>query len=139
MKPKSKMQNVSFRNLDEFLEFLPEDELKITSVLRKTIFDCIPEMTEKLSYNVPFYKRYKNICFIWPASVLWGAKKSYLGVRFGFSNGNLLSDNTGFLQRGNRKQVFWRDFKSVKEIDVALLKSFIFEAAIIDEQLRKKK
>ncbi|MBK5285647.1 MAG: DUF1801 domain-containing protein [Bacteroidia bacterium] len=133
------MQNVSFGNLDEFLKFLPEDELKITSVLRKTIFDCVPEMIEKLSYNVPFYKRYKNICFIWPASVLWGAKKSYQGVRFGFTNGNLLSDNAGFLHRGDRKQVFRRDFKSVKEIDVALLKSFIFEAAIIDEQLGKKK
>jgi hypothetical protein len=35
--------------------------------------------------------------------------------------------------------VYWKDFKSEKEIDVALLKSLIFEAAILDGQLNNKK
>ena len=136
---KIKMQNVSFRNVDEFLDFLPDDELKITVALRKIIFTCLPDVSERMAYNVPFYRRHKNICFIWPASVLWGKKKTYNGVRFGFTSGNLLSDETNYLDRGERRQVYWKNFRSVKEIDVPLLKSFIFEAAMLDEKPAAKK
>lgn len=128
------MQTVSFRNVDEFLEFLPKDELEIVSLLRKIIFDCIPNVTEKLSYNVPFYKANKNICFIWPACVLWGKTKSYSGVRLGFTNGNLMRDEILFLDKGNRKQVYYKDFSDVNKIDVDLVKSYIFEAALIDKK-----
>ena len=93
---KTKMQNVSFKNVDEFLDFLPADELEITEVLRKLIFSCVPGITERLSYNTPFYKKNKGMFFIWPASVLWGNKKSYSGVRFGFQQGYLMSDELNF-------------------------------------------
>src|SRR5688572_22518649 len=99
-KPKQKMQNVSFSNVDEFLEFLPDDERKIVEVLRNLVFNCIPYCTEKLSYNVPFYRVNKNICFIWPASVQWGKTKSNNGVRLGFSNGYLMQDEIGYLDKG---------------------------------------
>ncbi|MEP7376696.1 MAG: DUF1801 domain-containing protein [Chitinophagaceae bacterium] len=132
------MQNVSFRNVEEFLEFLPEDELKVTELLRKIIFNCLPQVIEKLSYNVPFYKHHKNFCFIWPASVLWGKTKSYAGVRLGFTNGNQLLDETGYLDKGDRKQVYWKDFKSLMEIDMEFVRLYIFEAIMIDEQLKNK-
>ena len=132
------MQNVSFRDVDELLEFLPADELKITELLRKIIFACLPHVTEKLAYNVAFYKHHKNFCFIWPASVLWGKTKSYAGVRLGFTNGNLMQDEISFLDKGDRKQVYWKDFKSIKEIDMGLVRSYIFEAIMIDEQLKNK-
>lgn len=134
-----KMQTVSFTHIEEFLAFLPEDELKIVAFLRKLIEDCVPNSTEKLSYNVPFYKKNKGLFFIWPASVLWGKQQTYQGVRFGFQQGHLLTDEIGFLEKGNRKQVYWKDFKSIQEIDVALLRSYIFEAAFIDEQFKPKK
>src|SRR5688500_2075861 len=135
-KEKQKMQNESFRNVDEFLEFLPEDELKIVEFLRNLVFICIPECTEKLSYNVPFYKVNKNICFIWPASVLWGKTKSYNGVRLGFSNGYLMHDEIGYLDKGARKQVYYKDFTDIREIEVDILKSYIFEAAMIDQLIK---
>jgi hypothetical protein len=138
-KPKLKMQNVKFRDVDEFLEFIPADELKIVELLRNVVYNCIPDVSEKLAFNVPFYKRNKNICFIWPASVLWGKKKTYDGVRFGFNNGHLIKDEIGFLEKGNRKYVYWKDFKDIKSIDVPLLKAYIFEAVIIDEQLNNRK
>ena len=128
------MQNVSFRNVNEFLDFLPEDELKIVELLRKIIFRCIPEITEKLSYNVPFYRKHKNIFFIWPSSVLWGAKKSYSGVRLGFSKGYLMSDEINYLDKGERKQIYYKDFLTVNDVDVELLQSYLFEAILIDEQ-----
>lgn len=133
-----KMQEVSFSDVNEFLDFLPDDERKIVDKLRKIIFDCAPEAVEKLSYNVPFYKQHRNVCFIWPSTVLWGKTKTYSGVRLGFSNGYLLNDEIQYLQKGKRKQVYWRDFTSTGEIDPDLLKSYIFEALSIDKNLQKK-
>jgi hypothetical protein len=130
-----KMQNVSFRSIEEFFDFLSADELKVVKALREIVFSCAPAATEKLAYNVPFYKQHKNFCFIWPASVLWGKKKTYEGVRFGFTNGHLLPDEINYLSKEKRKFVYWRDFKTLRDIDTDLLKSYIFEALIIDEQL----
>ena len=84
------MQNVNFKNIDEFLEFLPEVELKIVEVLRRIVFCCIPDIEEKFSYNVPYYKRHSNICYIWPLSVEWGNLK-LSGIQFGFNKGYLMS------------------------------------------------
>jgi uncharacterized protein YdhG (YjbR/CyaY superfamily) len=134
-----KMQNVSFKNVDEFLEYLPDSELKIVQLLRSLVFDCIPMATEHLSYNVPYYKVNKNICFIWPASILWGKKQTYTGVRFGLTNGHMIADEIEYFSKGDRKQVYWRDFSTVKEIDIDLLKSFIFDALMVDEKIKSKK
>ncbi len=134
---KNKFQDVDFKNVEEFLDYLPANELVIVEYLRKLIFDCIPNCREKLSYNVPYYYRNKNICFIWPSSVQWGNMKER-GVRLGFTSGNLLHDEINYLDKGDRKQVYWKDFYKVKDIDVDLLKSYIFEAGKIDESITKK-
>jgi hypothetical protein len=136
--PKKKMQNVDISNIEELFAFLPEDELKITELLRKIIFSCIPDIEEKISYNVPFYKRHSNICYIWPSSVQWGNVKN-TGVQFGFNKGYLLTDEINYLEKGTRKQVYWKTFHSIKEIDIDLLKAYIFEAALIDEEQMKKR
>jgi hypothetical protein len=73
---KRKMQNVKFASVDEFIDFLPEDEKKIVVALRNIVLDQVNGVKEKLSFNVPFYHKHKAICFIWPASVLWGSKKN---------------------------------------------------------------
>jgi hypothetical protein len=131
---KRRMQNVKFRNLEEFLDYLPPDELRLTTVLRTLVLDCIPNVKEKLSFNVPYYKVHKNICFIWPASVLWGNRKTYEGVRFGILNGHLIQDEINYFDRGDRKYVSWKDISSISDHDIDLLKSFIFEAALIDQE-----
>jgi hypothetical protein len=136
---KTKMQNVSFKSVEEFLDFLPDDELKITEILRELITNCIPDVTEKLSYNVPYYKRKKNICFLWPASVLWGKKKTYEGVRFGFVNGHLLNDDINYLHKGDRKQVYWKDFTTVTKTDLEILKTYLLDAVILDGQPSAKR
>src|SRR5688572_29322152 len=112
-----KPQNFSFNSMEEFFDFLPEDELKMTLLLRKIVFDCLPNCIEKISYNVPFYKINKNVCFIWPSSILWGKTISFTGVRFGFNQGYKLRDELNYLDKGTRKQVFWKDFKSISEYD----------------------
>jgi len=126
------MQQVNFKTLDEFFEFLPPRELEMVEILRRIILHCIPEATESLAYNVPYYKLRKNVCFIWPASVTWGKKQTYDGVRLGFTQGYLLQDEIGYLDRGGRKQVYWKDFTNMGQMGEDLLKSYLFEAVIID-------
>lgn len=129
----SKMQSVSFQDVEEFLEYLPEKERIIVETLRGLIFDCIPGTHEKLSYNVPFYRKNKNICFIWPASVLWGTKKTYAGVRLGFNQAFRMDDPLNYLSKGDRKQIYYHDFLSIHDIDHAILKLYLFEAHRVDQ------
>jgi hypothetical protein len=133
------MQNVSFRSVEEFLAFLPPDELSLVSTLRSLVVECIPGITEKLSYNVPFYHRHNRLFFIWPASVLWGKKQTWSGVRFGFQQGHLLADELNYLDRGERKYVYWKAFKQITVNDISILKNYIFEAELIDSGFKNKK
>lgn len=130
------MQKVKFKSIEEFLDFLPDDERKMTLYLMNIVENSIANYRRKLSYNVPYYAKNKNICFIWPASVLWGKQKTYEGVRFGFTRGYLLNDEMNYLDKANRKQVYWRDFRNIHEIDEDLLKAYLFEAVEIDRQVR---
>lgn len=125
------MQPVKFRSVEDFLDFLPEHELRIVQALRQLTLECIPNVKEKLSYNVPYYSRHKRICFIWPASVPWGNIKLQ-GVQFGFCYGNLMRDELNYLDRGSRKQVYSKTFMSLQEIDTDLLKLYLFEAVRVD-------
>lgn len=137
----NKFQDVHFNSIEEFLEYLPQQELVIVEALRQLISSCIPQCKEKLSYNVPFYSRHSGICFIWPSAVKWGGHAQADGVRLGFQKGYLLNDEMSYLDKGTRKQVYCKDFKSMQQInnDLDLLKCFLFEAAAIDEQLAKNK
>jgi uncharacterized protein YdhG (YjbR/CyaY superfamily) len=67
----NKFQNVKFKNVDEFLDYLPDNEREIVDFLRDIVFNSLPNPLEKLSYNVPFYHLNSRVCFIWPASVPW--------------------------------------------------------------------
>ncbi len=133
-----KMQPYKFRDIDEMLDSLPKEERKITEFLRALVLDTLPQVKEKLSFNVPFYFLRKNVCHIWPGSVSWG-KKTYEGVSFGFAYGSLLLDETDYLDKGTRKQIYTKKFLSLSEIDAPLLKSYLFESALIDEEAYQNK
>lgn len=138
MTPMKEVQNVKFNSMDELLGFLPEDQLEIVETLRGLIFDTLPGIKEKLSFNVPFYKLHKGICYIWPGAVSWGSK-TWQGVEFGFNYGNLLADEANYLERGNRKQVHNKRFFSPKEIPHEILTAYLLEAAEIDELVFREK
>jgi len=131
-KEKKKMQSVAFRNVGELLDYLPEHQLVITEKLRELVFECLPGVEERLSFNVPFYRKYAGICFIWPGAVAWGSK-GWDGVEFGFMYGNLLADEINYLERGTRKQVFSKKFYRPEDISEDLLRAYLFEAAEVDE------
>lgn len=137
--PKRKMQEVSFKSVEECLAYIPASELALVTKLREIIFQAIPDCNEKLTYNVPYYKRHANICFLWPASILWGRKPQYEGVRLGFTKGYLLKDETGYLDQGNRKEVAYKDFIHPDDIDESVLIPFLLHAADVDEELHQSK
>ena len=96
------------------------------------MYECIPEVREKLSYNVPFFRVKRNICFIWPGSVPWGG--TFEGVQFGFTRGHLMLNEDLYLDAGKRKYVRTRTFKSLREVDFEKLRSLLYEAALIDSE-----
>ena len=125
---------IRFATAQELMDFLPGDERALMERLREFIISQAPELKERLSYNVPFYKAKRDVCFIWPASVLWGKQRTYEGVRFGFSYGNLLDDPSGYLQQGSRKQVYWRDLQVFTATDERMLRQLLAQAVRIDEE-----
>jgi uncharacterized protein YdhG (YjbR/CyaY superfamily) len=133
----NKFQPVKFHSVEDFLSFLPEEERKIVNFLRDIIKQCMPVFTEKLAYNVPFYYGNQRMLFIWPSAVPWG-KVEKEGVMIGFCKGNQLHDEIRFLEKGNRKEVYTKTFFNTHEIDVDLLKSYIFQAIDVDASLKAK-
>ncbi|MDX2247535.1 MAG: DUF1801 domain-containing protein [Bacteroidia bacterium] len=129
------MQSVKFRSIEEFLDYLPDHERVMVDILREIIWECIPECREKLSYNVPYYWRHSRICFIWPSSVPWGKVKLH-GVQLGFCEGNRLNDDIGFLEKGNRKQVYIKTFMKPEEIQPELIRAYLYEAVEVDKSFR---
>ncbi|MDX5320280.1 MAG: DUF1801 domain-containing protein, partial [Bacteroidota bacterium] len=99
----------------------------------------VPDVKEKLSYQVPYFRRYKNFCFIWPGSILWGKNRLYEGVRFGFIHGNLLSDPEGKLNLGERKSVAYQDFTDIRQVDWQQMESWIYESVLLDEEKHRQK
>lgn len=125
-----------FANAQELLDFLPADERALMEQLRAFILNEAPGLHERLSFNILTYKLRRDVCFIWPASVLWGGRKTYEGVRFGFSHADLLDDPSGYLERGTRKQVYWRDLQQVTRTDERMLRHLLEQAVVRDQERR---
>ena len=118
------------------MDYLPEHELEIVEELRHLVHECIPDVNEKLSYNVPFFKRNRNVCFIWPASIPWGNVPKE-GVQLGFTSGHLINDFADYLTMGTRKNVAVKIFFSPEEIEPELVKACLFEALEVDNKFGK--
>lgn len=125
---------IRFTSAQELFDFLPGDERTLMEQLREFIISEAPDLKERLSFNILAYKGRRDVCFIWPASVLWGGKKTYEGVRFGFSHADLLSDPTGYLERGSRKQVYWRDLQQFSKTDERMLRQLLAQAVERDRE-----
>jgi hypothetical protein len=122
-----------FQSFVEFWDYLPEDERIIVDVLRQIIVTHLPSTyREKLAYNVPYFYGNKRVCLIWPASVKGGGIKS--GVLLGFSQGNRLPDSENYLKHGTNKQVYYKIYQSVNEIDEIAILSLLKEAIEIDRK-----
>jgi hypothetical protein len=131
-------KGIKFQSFVEFWEFLPENERLIVDVLRQIVLSNLPKSCkEKLSYNVPYFYGNRRICLIWPGAVPWGGIRS--GVLFGFCQGNRLPDAENYLNHGTNKQVYYRIFHSVDEIDEEAIVRLLKEAVAVDLNFKPKK
>jgi len=124
-------KGLKFQSFVEFWDFLPENERIVVDVLRQIILENLPSTCkEKLAYNVPYYYGNKRICLIWPGSIPWGGIRD--GVLLGFCQGYKLSDPESYLTHGTNKQVYYKIYHSVHEIDGAAIVSLLKEAVKFD-------
>lgn len=133
-------------DVDEMIANLPRNEQVLVKRLRSLVNECLPKAVEKSYYDlaIPFYRRNRLICFIWPPSVSWESgpkdeKRKDKGVSLGFNQGNLMSNEDGVLLAEGRKQVYVMYFKKLTDINEERIKALLFEAVMIDEQFAKKK
>ena len=128
------MQDFKFHSYVDLYESLETDEQIIVQTLKEIIESTIPGVKQKLSWNIPAFYRNKSICYIWPGSVAWG-KQTFSGVQFGFNHANKMKPNN-YLERGNRKQVYWKVFHHIDELeaDIDIIKELLLEANEIDEK-----
>ena len=133
----------SKKTVDEMVMGLPKDEQVLVRRLRALIVECLPKAIEKDYYGegIPFYTHHRQICFIWPASVFWGPKRTdqtqkAKGTSLGFCQGNRMSNEDGVLLKENRKQVHVMYFHSVNDIKEDQIRALLFEAGMVDEEFR---
>jgi hypothetical protein len=120
-------------SISQFYELLPENERLIVDVLRQIISENLPSYCkEKLSHNVPYFYGNKGICIIWPASIPRGGVKN--GVLLGFWYGNKLNDADNYLTHGSNKQIFYKIYSSVDEINEASIVNLLNEAVLVDQK-----
>jgi hypothetical protein len=123
--------SVKIRSLLQLYEILPPKERLIVDVLRQIVIENLPEtFKEKISYNVPFFYGKKGICIIWPSTIPRGGIKK--GVLLGFWYGNRLKDVDNYLTHGSNKQIFYKIYHSVEDINEKAIAKVLKEAVKLD-------
>ena len=122
---------------------LPDMERTIAKRLRALILETEPRLQERISYGIPFFFHNRRVCFVWPASLIPAGYKpkapAIPKVTLGLCYGNLLSNDQGLLEKGDRKQVYTVGFSSPAEINDQAIREIILEAVLVDDQFKKKK
>jgi hypothetical protein len=130
--------NIKIRSVLQLYDAIPEHERMIVDVLRQIITSQLPSYCkEKISYNVPFFYGKKGICIVWPAAIPRGGITK--GVLLGFWYGNKLADTDQYLTHGTNKQIFYKIFNDVDEIQVKAIVKLLKEAVNLDNQWSTKK
>ena len=136
MKDDSGYQKI--KSILQLYDSIPEHERIIMDVLRAIIAEQLPAYCkEKISYQVPFFYGHKGICIIWPSAIPRGGIKK--GVLLGFWYGNKLTDADNYLTHGTNKQIFYKIYNDVEEINVKAVLKLLKEAVELDKGWVKKK
>jgi Domain of unknown function (DU1801) len=125
--------NQKIRSILQLYDAIPEHERIIVDVLRAVVAENLPAYCkEKISYQVPFFYGNKGICIIWPSAIPRGGIKK--GVLLGFWYGNKLTDADNYLTHGTNKQIFYKIYTDVDEINVKAVVKLLKEAVRLDKQ-----
>ena len=133
----------SAKTVDEMILNLPVEERAIVKRLRNLVLECLPLATEKPYYGlgVPYYSRYRQVCYIFPSSALYGTddRKHEKNVTLGFCHGNKMFNENSVLKVEGRKQVRVMYFSSLRDIKEDQVRALLFEASMIDDSFKGRK
>ena len=126
------------KSILQLYDALPAHQRIIVDVLRAIVTEQLPAYCkEKISYQVPYFYGHKGICIIWPAAIPRGGIKK--GVLLGFWYGNKLTDADNYLTHGTNKQIFYKIYHDVDEINVKAIIKLLKEAVKLDGQFGTSK
>jgi hypothetical protein len=130
-------------SVEEMIMSLPGDEQAIVKRLRNLVLESLPKAKEAPYYGlgVPYYSRRRQICYIFPASALYGTEafsNEKRNVTLGFCQGNRMSNDEGLLQAEGRKQVRVIHFQSLHDINESQVRALLFEASMVDEEFHDR-
>ena len=126
------------KSILQLYDAIPEHQRIIVDVLRAIVAEQLPAYCkEKISYQVPYFYGHKGICIIWPAAIPRGGIKK--GVLLGFWYGNKLTDADNYLTHGTNKQIFYKIYHDVDEINVKAIIKLLKEAVKLDGQFGTSK
>lgn len=122
-----------FDSIEEYLDSLPENQQQITKLLRNTVYDCLPEVSEKWNGKFLIFSNKSRICIIAPlGGPLENVKQE--GVRLAFVKGKLLNDETGYFDHSTRAKTPIKTFLTIQEIDQELLRAYLYAAIELDSK-----
>ncbi len=128
----NELSSLKIRSILQLYETLPDEERIITEVLRQIIAEQLPAYCkEKISFNVPYFHGNKGICIVWPSTIPRGGIKK--GVLFGLWYGNRLKDADSYLTHGTNKQIFYKIFQTVDDINEKAIVKLLKEAVKLDQ------
>ena len=92
----------------------------------------------KRKYHTMFHFFYgnKGICIIWPSTIPRGGIKK--GVLLGFWYDYKLNDKDCFLSHGTNKQIFYKIYETLEEIDEKPIKKLLKEAIKLDSGFKNR-
>jgi hypothetical protein len=109
--------------IDDYILRLPDKEREIYIILREFIHECVPQVTEKISYGIPFFYLKKPFCYM---------HRHKGGVDLSFMAGHAMSNPHGALDMRDRSRVGSLHYDDVLEVDLEILKDTLLEAASFD-------
>ncbi len=118
--------------VEHYLIDQTEPYQSIMLYVRSLIFRVLPEVEEKINYNIPFYHHHKKpICYL---NILKGT--NYVDVAF--VQGVFLQEEFPQLKNdNNRKQVRSLQVKSLEELDELMFIELLNKAAILLDDGKK--
>lgn len=115
-----------YLTVDDYILSKDEETKQLIFLLRDIILSTSTEITERLSFNCPFYHYNGMLCYI-------SIEKKVVYV--GFCRGVLLKEKYPVLEIKNRKLIASISYKSMDEVDVDIIQNILIDSM----QLNKDK
>lgn len=117
-----------YQTVDEYILSQDESTRILIFFLRDIILSTSIEITERLSFNCPFYYYKGMLCYI-----SLEKKRVYIG----FCRGALLKNKYPVLEKNNRKLIASVAYKNPEEVDVAVIQSILKDSMELNNNKTK--